>query len=90
MNKPIINYSTQTCDMTTTSDTRGNSVHDNTRTSRAARTRERTTATRKQRATRENGATCETTKLRRFSNINQVLNITFKSASTRYQLSTNA
>jgi hypothetical protein len=68
----------------------GNSVHDNTRTRRVARTLERTTATRKQRVTRENGATCETTKLRRFYYNNQVLNITFTSASTRYQLSTNA
>jgi hypothetical protein len=74
----------------TTSATRGNSVRDNTRTRRAAQTREQTTATRKQRMTRKNGATFETTKLRRFSYINKVLNITFKSASTRYQLSTNA
>jgi hypothetical protein len=69
---------------------RGNSVHDNTRTRRVARTLERTTAIRKQRATRENDATCETIELRRFYYNNQVLNITFTSASTRYQLSTNA
>jgi hypothetical protein len=39
--------------MTTTSATRGNSVRDSTRTRCAARTHERTTTMRKQRATRE-------------------------------------